>query len=86
MPDLDATAGPATRSRCVQITAAPCVVIWGVGGASQQSRRGLLDGRLFCIFIHRHLWGECPHLPPTGRAASILARNLSEPMYEFRRA
>jgi len=28
--------------------------------ASQQSRYGLLDGRLFCIFIHRHPWGECP--------------------------
>jgi hypothetical protein len=37
-----------------------------VGGACQQSRYGLLDGRLFCIFIHRHPWGECPHLPPTG--------------------
>jgi hypothetical protein len=75
-----------------------------VGGASQQSRYDLLDGRLFCIFqpvaqtpikapasqdlgllgcgtskyggrvdpraiyatgwfIHRHPWGECPHLP-----------------------
>ena len=30
---------------------------------------GLLDGRLFCIFIHRHLWGECPHLPQTERRA-----------------
>jgi len=37
----------------------------GVGGASQQSRYGLLDGRLFCIFIHRRPWGECPHLPRT---------------------
>ena len=32
----------------------------GVGGTSQQSRYGLLDDRLFCIFIHRHSWGECP--------------------------
>jgi Glyoxalase-like domain len=23
-----------------------------------------LDGRLFCIFMHRHPWGEYPHLPP----------------------
>jgi hypothetical protein len=38
-----------------------------VGGASQQSRYDLLDGRLFCIFIHRHPWGECPHQPPTER-------------------
>jgi hypothetical protein len=37
-----------------------------VGGASQQSRYGLLDGRLFCIFIHRNPWGECPDLPRTG--------------------
>jgi len=37
-----------------------------VGGASQQSRYGLSDGRLFCIFIHRHPWGECPHLPLSG--------------------
>jgi hypothetical protein len=37
----------------------------GVGGASQQSRYGLLDGHLFCIFIHRRPWGECPHLPPS---------------------
>jgi len=29
---------------------------------------GLLDGRLFCIFIHRHLWGECPHLPHSARS------------------
>ena len=29
---------------------------------SQQSRYGLLNGRLFCIFIHSHLWSECPHL------------------------
>ena len=29
-----------------------------VGGASQQSRYGLLDGRLFCIFIHRHPWAN----------------------------
>ncbi len=26
--------------------------------ASQGSRYGLLDDRLHCIFIHRHLWGE----------------------------
>jgi hypothetical protein len=39
-----------------------------VGGACQQSRYGLLDGRLFCIFIHRHPWGECPHLSRTGAA------------------
>jgi hypothetical protein len=28
---------------------------------------GLLDGRPFCIFMHRHPWGECPHLPLTER-------------------
>jgi len=27
-----------------------------LGGASQQSRYGLLDGRLFCISIHRPPW------------------------------
>jgi hypothetical protein len=31
---------------------------------------GLLDWRPFCIFMHRHLWGECPHLPPTGRGTA----------------
>jgi hypothetical protein len=35
--------------------------------ASQQSRYGLLDDRLHCIFIHRHLWGERP--PQTGSSA-----------------
>ena len=40
-----------------------------VGGASQQSRYGLLDGHLFCICIHRHPWGEYPHLPRTGSRA-----------------
>ena len=39
----------------------------GVGRASQQSRYGLLNGRLFCIFIHRHPWGDCPHLPLSAR-------------------
>jgi len=43
-----------------------------VGRSCQQSRYGLLDGRLFCIFIHHHPWGECPHLPPTGRGISSL--------------
>jgi len=42
----------------------------GVGGASQQSRYGLLDDRLFCIFIHRHPWGECTHLPRTGSSVA----------------
>ena len=41
---------------------------FGVGGASQQSRHGLLDGRMFCILIHRHPWADCLHLPRTGRA------------------
>ena len=40
-----------------------------VDGAPQQSRYGLLDGRLFCISIHRHPWGECPHLPRRSSAA-----------------
>jgi hypothetical protein len=40
-----------------------------VGAASQQSRYGLLDDRIFCTFIHRHLWGECPHLPRVARVA-----------------
>jgi hypothetical protein len=44
-----------------------------VGGASQQSRYGLLDGRLFCIFIHRHPWGDCPHLPRTRSSAADTA-------------
>src|SRR5271155_172044 len=35
--------------------------------ASQQSRYGLLDDRLHCIFIHRHLWGERPLMPRTAR-------------------
>jgi hypothetical protein len=49
-----------------------------VGGASQQSRYGLLDGRLFCIFIHRHPWGECPLLPSTlGDADPELAALLA---------
>ena len=26
-------------------------------------RYGLLDAHLFCIFIHRNSWGECPLLP-----------------------
>jgi hypothetical protein len=39
----------------------------GVGEASQQSRHGLLDGRLFCISIHCHPRGECPHLPLVAR-------------------
>jgi hypothetical protein len=42
-------------------------VIWALTGPSQQSRYGLLDGRLFCIFIHRHSWGECPLRPPGAR-------------------
>ena len=47
---------------------------FGVGGASHQSRYGLLDGRLFCIFIHRRPWGECPHLPRRVRAAQAQGR------------
>jgi hypothetical protein len=38
--------------------AAPRAVIWAVGGGSQQFRYGLLNGRLFCIFIHRYLWAN----------------------------
>ena len=45
--------------------------------ASQQSRYGLLDDRLHCIFIHRHLWGERPLLPPTGSSATSTAPDLS---------
>jgi hypothetical protein len=36
----------------------------------QQSRYDLLDGPLLCISIHRHLWGEYPHLPHSGRAGA----------------
>ena len=25
-----------------------------------------IDDRLFCVFIHRHPWGDCPHLPRSG--------------------
>ena len=45
-----------------------------VGGACQQSRYGLLDGRLFCIFIHHHPWGECPHLPHTALSSVVVRR------------
>ena len=38
-------------------TAGRRAVIWGVRGASQQARYGLLDDRLFCIFIHCHPLG-----------------------------
>jgi hypothetical protein len=51
----------------------------GVGGASQQPRYGLLDGRLFCIFIHRPTWTECPLLPSTGSSTAGLARDLAMP-------
>jgi len=47
-----------------------------VDGAPQQSRYGLLDGRLFCISIHRHPWGECPHLPRTGSSAAGHGKDL----------
>jgi hypothetical protein len=39
-----------------RITATTRAVVWGVGGASQQSRCGLLDDYLFCMFIHRQPW------------------------------
>jgi hypothetical protein len=44
---------------------------WGVGGASQQSRYDLLDGRLHCMFIHRHPWSECPLLPLVVRPGHV---------------
>jgi hypothetical protein len=51
-------------------------VIWGAGGASEQSRYGLLDSRLRRIFIHRHLWGEYPYLSRTWPSAMGTARDL----------
>jgi hypothetical protein len=35
---------------------------------------GLLDGRLFCIFIHRNTWGECPDLPRVVRNCRLPSR------------
>ena len=70
-------ASPSTSAQPSR-TAGRCAVIWGVGGASQQSRHGLLDDRLFRKAIHRHLWGEYPHLPRGVRAAwhKLRARSL----------
>ena len=39
--------------------------------ASQQSRYDQVDDRLHRIFIHRHPWGDCPHLPLVVRLLSL---------------
>jgi hypothetical protein len=58
----------------LSIQAGRRAVIRALAGGSQQSRYDLLGGRLFCIFIHRHSWGECPHLPPTGSSWIAVVR------------
>ena len=52
-------------------------------GRPQQSRYGLLDGRLFCIFIHRHLWGEYPHLPRAVCVGLLLPVGQAAPLRSF---
>jgi hypothetical protein len=63
---------------CEPLASGPADPVPGVVGgyqgrwrASQQSRYGLLDDRLHCIFIHRYFWGERPLLPPTARSCLV---------------
>jgi hypothetical protein len=57
----------------------------GASGATQQARHDLLDDRLRCIFIHHHLWVECPHLM-AGRnpGASLPVRRTPQRLWPAR--
>ena len=65
---------PSTTQLLLDRSAGRGAVIRALAGPLQQSRYGLLDDRLFYIFIHRHTWGECPHLPRGVRTTQARGR------------
>jgi hypothetical protein len=62
-PGSAAIMGCATESKPTRRTGSARGYL-GRWRARQQSLYDLLHDRLHRIFIHRHPWGECPHLAP----------------------